>query len=145
MPEIALIASYYLLTAFPTKKALLFGESKENKLSDEIIRGHDIIIMPNFQLSQLADLSVDLFINTGSLSEMDYATVEEYISQIARTTRHYFFHENSDRAALNNSGHVEVPSSDFPIPKNIFKKIYKANSLWGGVSGRYREYLYARI
>ena len=100
--------------------------------------------MPNFQIPRLASGSVDLFINTGSLSEMDYHTVEEYISQIVRTCKLYFFHENSDRAILIGGGHIEVPSSKFPIPDDTFKRIYKCNPLWGSGGGRYREHLYQR-
>jgi len=144
LPEVLLIAQYYLMKSFPDKKFLLFGENGCQNISKEIINSHDIILMPNFSLPDVADKSSDLFINTGSLSEMDYHTVEEYINQIARITNKYFFHENSDRPSLNTGGHVEVVSSNFPIPHDVFKRIYKSNSLWGGSGGRYREHLYQR-
>ena len=101
--------------------------------------------MPNFQLPRLASDSVDLFMNTASLSEMDYHTVEEYIAHIVRTCKLYFFHENSDQETPKDASHIEVPSSKFPIPSDVFKRIYKARSLWGGGSGRYREHLYQRL
>jgi len=144
LPEVILIAQYFLMRDFPDKKFLLYGENEENEISDEAINKHDVILMPNFVLPNTADRAVDLFINTGSLSEMDYHTVKEYITQIARITKRYFFHDNSDRPSLNTGGHVEVVSSKFPIPKDIFKRIYKSGSLWGGGGGRYREHLYQR-
>jgi len=144
LPEVLLIAQYFLMSAFPDKNFLLYGENGQNDISDEAINKHDVILMPNFALPNVADRAVDLFINTGSLSEMDYHTVEEYITQITRITKRYFFHENSDRPSLNTGGHVEVVSSKFPIPNDIFKRIYKSNSLWGGGGGRYREHLYQR-
>ncbi len=144
LPETLLIAQYFLMNSFPDKKFLLYGESGNQNISEEVLNKHDIILMPNFALPNVTNKAVDLFFNTGSLSEMDYHTVEEYINQIARITKKYFFHDNSDRPALNTGGHVEVVSSKFPIPQDIFKRIYKTNSLWGGSSGRYREHLYQR-
>jgi len=143
LPEVLLIAQYFLMKSFPEKKFLLFGEDECLNISKEIINSYDVILMPNFSLPNVENKSADLVINTGSLSEMDYHTVEEYINQIARITNKYFFHDNSDKPVLNNEGHVEVTSSKFPI-SNIFKRIYKTNSLWGGGSGRYREHLYQR-
>jgi len=145
LPEVLVIAQYFLMSTFPNKKFLLYGESGQKTISKDIIDKYDLILMPNFALPNVADEQVDLLINTGSLSEMDYHTVEEYINQIARITRKYFFHDNSDKASLNTSGHIEVVSSKFPIPHDIFKRIYKSNSLWGGGSGRYREHLFQRM
>jgi hypothetical protein len=75
---------------------------------------------------------------------MDYATVEEYLAQIARTCRLYFFHDNSDRAVPKGGGHIEVPSSRFPVPERTLKRIYKARSTWVGLD-RMREHLYRRL
>ena len=146
LPEILLIASYYLMNAFPDKSFLLFGDAgNNNPVTSECINEYDVILLPNFSLPQLASNSVDLFINTTSLSEMDYHTVAEYISQIVRTCRLYFFHVNSDRETPKKYGHIEVPTSRFPVPADIFQRVYKSNSLWGGGSGRYREHLYQRV
>lgn len=146
LPEILLVASYYLMNAFPNKNFLLFGEAgNDNPLTSELINEYDVILLPNFCLPQLASNSVDLFINTNSLSEMDYHTVAEYISQIVRTCKRYFFHVNSDRETPKKFGHIEVPSSRFPVPTELFTRVYKSDSLWGGGSGRYREHLYQRV
>jgi putative sugar O-methyltransferase len=142
LPEILLIEQYYLMAAFPEKKFLLYGE-EEPELG-RALESYDVILMPNFELPKLPDDSVDLFINTGSLSEMDYATVEEYVAQIARTCRLYFFHENSDRAVRKAGGHFEVPSSCFPIPETTFRRIYKAKAPWAGYGDRLWEHLYVK-
>jgi putative sugar O-methyltransferase len=146
LPEILLMASYYLMCAFPDKRFLLFGESENNgPVTPELINEYDVILLPNFRLPDLASNSVDLFINTNSLSEMDYDTVAEYVSQIVRSSKRYFFHVNSDRQVPKGFGGIEVASSQFPISADIFQRIYKSNSAWGGGSGRYREHLYQRI
>jgi len=146
LPEILLIASYYLMGAFPEKKFLLFGEAGNNSPTiSDLINEFDVILLPNFCLPDLASGSVDLFVNTHSLSEMNYDIVAEYISQVARSSKYYFFHVNSDREVLKGFGGTEVASYQFPIPTNIFKRIYKSNSVWGGGDGRYREHLYQRL
>ncbi len=142
LPEILLMSSYYLMNAFPDKRILLFGESQSKKISADTMNSYDIILLPNLELPKLDRDSVDLFINTGSLSEMDLVTIREYISQIARTCKRYFFHENSDQKKVILEGHVEVPASKFPIPDN-FKRIHKYPSLL--TVERYRQYLYERI
>lgn len=142
LPEVLLINSYYLMNAFPDKKILLFDVPQLERISSDTINSYDIILLPNFELPKLDRNSVDLFYNTGSLSEMDSLTVNEYVSQIARTCKRYIFHENSDRDVVRVGGQVEVPASQFPIPDN-FKRIYKYPSLL--TTERYREYLYERI
>jgi hypothetical protein len=143
LPEILLMEQYFLMSAFPKKKFLLYGEHQvEFRCA---LESYDVILMPNFELPKLPDASVDFFINTGSLSEMEYGTIEEYISQITRTCRLYFFHDNSDQAVLKGR-HVEVPASRFPIPEKTFRKVYKAKSPWVGMGeDRMREHLYQRL
>ncbi|MFZ5447593.1 MAG: putative sugar O-methyltransferase [Thermodesulfobacteriota bacterium] len=143
IPIILAMQTYYLMNAYPAKKFLLF-ENPEIRLTKNIIDQYDIILLPNFHLPRLADNTVDLFINTNSLSEMDYATVKEYLSQVGRTCKRYFFHENSDREVFNTGGHLEVAASQFPVPDH-FKCLDKHYSPWGGGSGRQREYLYERF
>jgi putative sugar O-methyltransferase len=143
IPIILTIQSYYLMNAFPEKKFLLYDPA-DSSITEKNLAEYDVILMPHFQLPRLADNTVDLFINTNSLSEMDYVTVEEYLFQIGRTCHHYFLHENSDRDVSNTGDHKEVPASRFPIPRN-FQMIYKCYSPWEGGGGRQREYLFKRV
>jgi putative sugar O-methyltransferase len=144
LPEILVMASYYLMSVFPEKKILLFGESPHSRIDQDTIVSHDIVLMPNHQLPGLASESVDLFVNTRSLSEMSYNTVAEYLRQVGRTCRRYFFHENSNTEKEKPGGHVEVPSSRFPMPEGVFRRIYRAPSPWAGGRSRYWEHLYER-
>ena len=147
LPEVLLIAQYYLMNIFPEKKILLYGEKENSINKDELIKSYDIILMPNFVLPEICDNAIDLFINTHSLSEMDYDTCEEYIKQICRVTKKYFFHENSGKPVKKRDNHIEVISSKFPIPLDIFTRVYMHKSLWGSgglIESRYREYLYEK-
>ncbi len=145
LPEILLLEQYYLMSAFPQKRFLLYGEHQVESFGSAL-ESYDVILMPNFELPKLPDASVDFFINTGSLSEMDYATVEEYIDHITRTCRFYFFHDNSDQAVPKGRYHIEVPASRFPIAEKAFRRVYKAKSPWVGMGeDRCREHLYRRL
>ena len=143
LPEVLMISQYYLLNAFPDKKILLFGE-KNKPLSCDSIRDHDIILLPNFLISELEDRTVDLLFNCNSLSEMNEITVNEYFRHINRVTKKYFFHINSDVSLLRGGNHYEIPSSKFPI-SNDFKLLAKNHSSFDMlVDGRYKEFLYER-
>ncbi len=141
LPEVLLVASYFLISAFPTRRSLLYGETSDA----EALHHYDLILLPSFALPSLADHTIDLTLNTGSLSEMTFQTVEAYLRQIARITSAYFFHENSDRPTINTCGHHEVLGSQFPIPTDQFRQVSQCPSPWGGDGGRYREYLYQRV
>lgn len=138
LPEVLLICQYILMSEFPEKKFLLFGEVPE-EISIEIIDNYDVILMPHFAFSGLASNSVDFFINTRSLSEMPYHYIEEYLTQISRTCKLWFFHEN---VFIGSSD--EISSDEFPVPKDVFERVYMALSVWDSGQGRYREHLYVK-
>lgn len=141
LPEVILKSSYFLMNAFPEKRVLLYDQLKP--ITTEVIDAYDIILMPNFALPSLADLSVDLLINTRSLSEMSRPTIEEYLRHVFRVTRRYFVHENSNEAVPTFDDHIELPASQFPIDPS-FAKVYAQKSPWFAGNGRYVEHLYER-
>lgn len=122
IPEMLAISSYFLMSSFPEKKFLLYGEDS-NDFED-----YDIVLMPHFILPKLEDESVDLFFNSNSLSEMPRETSDEYVSQIERICKKYFMHINHDgrfvwqqngKRITNNMGSEIIPN-----PAR-FKRIYK--------------------
>jgi putative sugar O-methyltransferase len=126
IPEILLLASYFLMATLSEKKFLLYGE---NPLNSETIEQYDTILMPNFVLPQLADQSVDLFFNACSFSEMDKVTVEEYLNQIERIGRKYFMHINHNipfilQDAEGNKITNLKADQIIPAPAQ-FKRVYK--------------------
>lgn len=143
IPEVSMIAAYFLMKAFPKKKMLLFGEANIQDLDRHRIAQYDAVLLPNFCLGGFPAGMIDVGFNTGSMSEMDYPTIAEYIRQLDRCGMEWFFHDNSDRPFANNGAHIEVPASIYPIPSH-YRQIYKNRSPFGEDSGRYREYLYHR-
>lgn len=115
LPENILLQAYYLSCAFPGARMLTY--SKEiTRLDLKTIDAYDIILMPNFMMPQIASCTADLIVNVRGLSEMPSETIEEYIHQIDRIGRLWFFHENIFRARTD--GWFGIPSADFAKPIN---------------------------
>ena len=143
LPETLTIAQYYLMAAFPEKKVLLMGEIKTDEITKDVIDKYDIILMPHFQIRKLAENSVDALMNAHSFSEMGFSQIEEYMRQIGRVTKTYFFHDNSRKKMKNWGNHKEIISDEFPVPED-FRLICKMPSPWKGGAGRYWQYLYEK-
>ena len=95
LPETLVLAAYYLLCCFPGHKFFLYGEG--NPPEGEELKSFQVILLPNYSLCQLEKLSVDVFLNAFSLSEVPWNTLEEYLRVIERAVRYYFLHNNMDR------------------------------------------------
>lgn len=127
LPENLLISSYYLSVAFPDKKILLY-DSDSMSLDRSTLEQYDAVLMPNFMLPRLQDSCVDLFLNTISFSEMEHATICEYFSQIDRTVKRYFYHENLS---------CHPPYKGFPVavfPRlERFRQLFASFVPWHGM------------
>jgi hypothetical protein len=128
------------MNSLPEHKFSLYDEKNIKELN--ISKSEQITLLPNFELENIEKNSIDLFINTGSLSEMDYKTVAEYIEKINYSTKKYFLTENSIESNVNR-GHKEVSLNEFPINTNSFKTIYNFPSIFG--AKRYNEVLFEKI
>jgi len=148
IPEVATLSSYMMLSAFPNKKIRLFGEGPIS-VSDN---NYDIGIFPHYSISELRELSVDLFYNSCSFSEMDEKSSTEYLSVINKCCRKYFMHDNHDTAfkfrnpdgstSLNVIGSMLIPNPA------LFKRIYKKPRVHGLPEDRsfvHFEYLYEKL
>ncbi len=122
IPEVLLLSSYFLMMAFPNKSFQLYGEESNNA---------NIKLLPNFTMPELLNNSVDLFFNSCSLSEMDYATGEEYLRQIERICKTYLLHINHDAKITWYEGNDKITNmigSEF-VPES-FDLIYKEPRLF---------------
>jgi len=149
IPEVAAISSYFLLSSFPNKKVRLFGEGLTSADSSE---DYDIGIFPHFSINQLSALSVDLFYNSCSFSEMDGKSSKEYLSIIERAGRKYFLHDNHDTVFefknSDDSVSLNVIGSELIPDTELFKRIFKKPRVHGLPEDRsfvHYEHLYERI
>lgn len=142
LPEVLAISSYFLMTAFPEKKFLLFGEADIQL--DCLQKEFDCILMPNFELPKLNENSVDLVFNSVSLMEMDLATIDEYLIQSGRISKHFFLHVNHDR--FDSDDEVNITTSfarltGSKIDRTSFRREYALADLF---LPSYYECLYKR-
>lgn len=149
IPEMASLCSYVLLTAFPEKRIRLFGEGPVSVNASE---EYDIAIFPHFEITRLADKSVDLFHNACSFSEMDRASSTEYLRIIERTCRRYFSHVNHETrfTRRNPDGSISINaigSELVPDPRR-FRRLFKKPRVFSLPEDRSHtafEYLYERL
>jgi len=133
------------------KKCVLI--SNADQLQEHLISNFsesEFIFIPTSLVEDFSKLGikVDLMYNHGSFSEMDFDTISYYIKCLLNGTVKALFEVNSNASTLdgnlsdnllNYGGHVEVPSSKFPIPTNY--KLVKS-SLSINSYNRYVENLY---
>ncbi|MBO0697025.1 MAG: putative sugar O-methyltransferase [Zavarzinella sp.] len=147
LPEVLLFAAYYLVRTLPHRRVLLWEPGV--RVDAATLAANDVVLCPNWELAGLPAGSVDLFLNTFSLSEMPPAVIEEYVRHIERACRGYFLYNNMDRPGVVNRGHQRVPCSRYPISPRTFKTLYKRYDLFqerhSGRDGDYREVLLQRI
>jgi hypothetical protein len=147
LPEILVLAAYYLICSLPERSVVLHGESISS-LHDLLGHGSlswHALLIPNYAFPALPAASADVTVNTFSLSEMPRRSLEENLRQIARTTRGFFLHHNMDRAGVVNRGSQRIPASTFPIDPADFRLLHKGFDLFHGHDGDYREFLYQSI
>ena len=141
IPEILAMAGYTLCSSFPEKKILMYGEG-------DISSENDIVLLPNFSLPFLADESVDVFFNQRSFPEMERATVDEYLRQIARTCANYLYHINYNNHSTTELGLRYVMATEVVPDIAKFKLVTKSpwmfNRLVEDIRLTYIAFLYEK-
>jgi putative sugar O-methyltransferase len=138
LPENMALTAFYLLSSFPEKKVLLFGEGD---LNEKTINDYDIILMPNFELSKLPDNYIDLIFNSYSLAEMSSETINEYIPHLMRSSNGYILHINHAQKSYS------LKADEFGITADKFDLVYKKPALWNmgrNINMDEFEYLYKK-
>jgi len=146
IPEVATIASFFLISAFRDKRIRLFDEGDVSVAPSE---EYDIAVFPHFAIPQLESRSVDLFHNSCSFSEMDKVSSTEYLRIIERVCRKYFNHINADTpfSSRNPDGLMSenlIGSKLVPSPQ-YFKRVFKKPRVFKRPEDRLSpafEYLY---
>ena len=136
LPETIALASYYLLSAFPDVKASLYGEAD---VSAETLRTSRIILMPGFSLPQMPSSSVDITFSSRILSDLSPASLDNYLAEIARTTRGHVFHLNRIQGSL-------IADAWFASNAPRFKLVARQSSDWNNARTLHpneMEYLYS--
>lgn len=147
LPETLAVGAYYLSKTLPHRKIYMHDEGPVDWQA--IFSKYDVIMMPNWAIDSLPKASVDVFLNTFSLSEMTQPVIEHYLKKISSACKHYLLHNNMDRGGVVNAGFERTPASKYPFPAKSFKLIYKRYDLFQqkhlGRDGDYREFLYQKL
>ena len=150
LPEMCTLASYFLMNHFPDKNFLLYGELEK---THHDFSGYDIVILPNYCLPELPERSVDLVFNSHSMTQMDSATLKEYLRQINRVCNRFFLHannENEGESLTPDKKYLNLNNPEYELPKTDFRQVYRFPELIrndGFLIPEYTswEYLYERI
>jgi len=129
IPITLVFSSYYLIKNFPDKHIGLHSDIKEISCG---LEQYDIICLPHFRIEELPVNSVDLFLNTGSLSEMNENTALHYLSIIKKTVKvgGYFYTYNIFNTRKKKSGdRIDLGINDLIERSkfNSFKLVSKGN------------------
>ena len=143
LPETLVIAAYYLLCTLADRDIFLYGEGQTPQ--GEALKDYSAVLLPNFELPNIADTCVDVFFNSFSFSEVPMDSLTEYMWQVQRVVKDYFLHNNMDRKGVLNRGFERIPASEYPIDHSAFKRLYKQFDLFHGREGDYREFLYQKV
>lgn len=143
LPEPLLVGSYNLLMTFPQLKVGLFENFRQaGRITREDIEKYDIVMLPNWCIEWVETDALDVFINIGSLSEMDRALIENYLRIIERVCRGSFYTVNRNIASAEWDS-SDVPLDEFPfsepakviyrgynIASDIFHATYRRSNMW---------------
>lgn len=143
IPEVLLVAGYFLLAAWPHARIRLYGEGPVAPWDESF----DVGLFPHFTVDQVPDASVDLVFNTNSFAEMDESASRHYLGVVNRVCRRYFMHVNHDvplvfrqpdgTTSRNAAGSSLVPD------EARFKRLYKRPRLYGRPEDRpYKAFAY---
>lgn len=135
LPETLAVAAYYLMLAYPKKRALLYGEAPYEPAAAH--ERYELVFMPPFEIEKLASGRADIFVNETSLGEMSAEAVANYIRHVARAAPRYIFHMNHDRNRnLYADGDRSLLSCEYPIPSDRYKLLFRypelKHLLYGG-------------
>jgi SAM-dependent methyltransferase len=124
LPEVSVLAAYYLMKSFPTKSALLYGEAFYSSSTHE---QYDLIFMPPWEIEKLAEQSIDLFVNKNSLGEMSRDAAKNYLSHIGGASKWFFHlnHEFSPQPGVRDG----LRACEYPLSPQ-FQLVHKEKDVW---------------
>jgi len=148
LPETLCLAAYFLMKSWPNKKTLLYGEEEYSEKSHS---EYELIFMPSYEIENIGQNSIDLFINKNSLGEITSKAAMNYVHHITNSTR-YFFHMNHDIFPnVYSDSSSGLLGYEYPVPKDKFKLLFRYPDMWhilyGGKLDYYMDiflYLYER-
>jgi|TARA_B100001964_G_C14156790_1_gene564705 hypothetical protein len=108
----------YISAGFPEcKKHLIDSAEKLREITLSDNNEIEFVFVPTLYVEDLKNIEINLLFNHGSLSEMDYITIEFYLQVLVTENTDFLLEINSNTEALNTSNHIEIQNTRFPVPK----------------------------
>jgi len=120
IPEVLILASYYLSKCFPEKKIFLYGE---NSINDKLTKDYDLVFLPNWEIEKIKENEIEIVINKNSLGEMDSNAAKNYINHIHRISK-YFFSMNHESFRNEIDGNFSLINEEYNL-ENKFDEIIR--------------------
>jgi putative sugar O-methyltransferase len=116
LPETLMVSSYNLMMTYPDLKIGLYEDFRDKAhITKEDLACFDIVLLPNWCIRRVEDNTLDLFINIGSMCEMDLPIIENYIRNIERICKGYFYTINRNVRGVREFGVDDVALDEFPF------------------------------
>ncbi len=126
----------YISFCFPkSEKTIVSNSSMLMSTMNNDTKATNFIFVPSLFVEEFMNCvgNVNVLLNAGSLSEMDYETVEFYLKNLVTENTNFFIEWNSNAPKENTGGHIEIPSSKFPVPNS--HRLLSRNPVWRSCEG----------
>lgn len=124
IPPAVYVSQEYLSRVFPGEKIFKYRPFTDwESVKDEFTNSRIRFLMPN-QLELLPPKFFDLFINISSLHELTREQIANFITQIDRNTRGYFYTKQWRKSRVKDNGHIRM--NEYPIPER-WRLVYRRN------------------
>ena len=137
IPPAIFISQWYLSRVFPDKKIFKVRSFMDFQEIQEEYEQSDIAFFLPEQMELLPEKHFNLFVNISSLGEMKTGQIRNYLSQIDRLTRGYFYTKQWI-TSVNPDDNVVIRQEDYPISPT-WEKVYERPA---AVQKRFFEALY---
>lgn len=124
LPEVVMVASYFMLKALPGLRFRLYGEGPVTASAE-----FDVGLFPHFAIDRVEDGSADLVLNTHSFSEMDESASRHYLEVVNRVCHRYFMHVNHEKRFIfrqpDGSVSRNAVGSELVPDQRRFRRVYQ--------------------
>lgn len=124
IPPALYISQRYLSAVFPNEKIFKFRSfNSYNEIKTEFEDAKIRFLMPH-QMKLLPKKEFDIFITISSLHEMRKDQILNYIKEIGRLTKGYFYSKQWMRSHTKDNRNIK--ESEYPIPKKWTKVLWNS-------------------
>ncbi|MCA9172063.1 MAG: putative sugar O-methyltransferase [Planctomycetales bacterium] len=126
LPEGLCYAAYYLMSAFPDKKFLLYGEADWQQVS---FKDYDFVLLPAYEIGKQPNDSIDLFLNENSLGAMSPAACAMFVKEICRTSLRFWHRNHEVRRNPFEDGKPSLVNAEYPVPMDRFRLLVRDHDI----------------